>query len=137
MENYKHVPQLNTCHFSGRLTRDAEIVYATTGTGVVKFTVACSCGFGQNKRVEYLDFIKFNAEKLTPYLVKGKPVIIYNCEYQLRKWQDREGNQQSRPQFIAGQVVFHLQDNTGNNQQSQNSMPNQSSSNGMIDDAPF
>jgi len=126
---------MNSCHFSGRLVQDAQIHYSANGTSVTTFRLACECGFGQYQRTEFLDFVKFKGEKLAPYLVKGKPITVINSEFQLRKWQDKEGQTKSKPQFIAGQIEFHLQDSTKNKEQQNNQ--EQQSSNQFMDDAPF
>lgn len=86
---------MNICTFSGRLTRDAELRYTTSGKGVVNFTLAVDFGFGENKGSAFIDCVKWNGEKLEPYLTKGKPVIV-SGELQQESWQDKEGNKRSK-----------------------------------------
>ena len=41
---------LNVCTFTGRLGRDAEQKYLSTGTAVLEFSIAVDTGFGDKKR---------------------------------------------------------------------------------------
>ena len=112
---------MNICMFTGRLTRDAEIIYTNSGHAIMKFGFAINTGYGEKKVVHFLNCFKFlreNEEKLVPTLVKGKPLTI-TAEYQVAKWNDQEGKEQSRPEFRIIEWEYVMIDNTGKQEEKQ------------------
>ena len=101
---------MNSCHFSGRLTKDAEVQYTPSGVGITRYTVAVNSGYGDNKRADFFDCFQFKAENTAPYLTKGKPVTI-RAQYQLRVWDDKNtGQKRSKPEFLVQEMEFQQGD---------------------------
>lgn len=125
---------MNSCHFSGRLTADAELMYAKSGTSILKFTIANECGFGKFQRTEFIKCFKFNAEKLAQYLTKGKAIICSNCEFKLQTWEDQDGQKRSKPEFMVGQIEFQKGDPKNQSDSSQSMSSNEMNNHS---DVPF
>ncbi len=94
----------------GRLTRNAELKYTTSGAAVSKFSIAIN---QRRKRDDqwvdeshFFDIVLWgkSAESLNQYLVKGKQVGI---EGQLRqdRW-EQEGQSRSRVEIFATNVML-------------------------------
>lgn len=95
----------------GRLTRDAEIIDTNDGGHIIKFCMATDRFFkrkGEEERgTDFLDVACYiNSEdragqidRRVPQLTKGLLVSIFNGELQIDKWQDKDGNNRSRPQI--------------------------------------
>lgn len=108
---------MNICMFSGRLTRDAQLVNTNSGHSIMKFGFAVTVGFGDKKKTEFLDCFKFireNEVKVIPTLIKGKPLNII-CEFQTSKWTDKEGNERTKPEFRIVEWEYALNDSTQKN----------------------
>jgi single-strand DNA-binding protein len=94
----------------GRLTRNAELKYTTSGAAVSKFSIAINQR--RKKDDQWVDESHFfdivlwgkTAESLNQYLVKGKQVGI---EGQLRqdRW-EQEGQSRSRVEIFATNVML-------------------------------
>jgi single-strand DNA-binding protein len=73
---------LNLVSIIGRLTRDVELKYTTTGTAIAELSIACNRSVKRGESwetdVSYFDATMYGrmAEGLKPYLTKGKMVAI-------------------------------------------------------------
>lgn len=69
---------MNHAVFAGRLGRDAEVKYTTSGKAVCNFNIAVDVGFGDKKKTLWVQGTLWEekAEKLAQYLTKGKMVVI-------------------------------------------------------------
>lgn len=103
---------MNVCVFSGRLVKDAETRYTTSGTAVSNFTIAVDTGFGEYKRTDFIDCVLWKREKLAEHLKKGKAIIV-SGEYNSRKWEDKEGNKRVNIEIICRDVDFQQGDSAG------------------------
>lgn len=69
----------------GHLGGDAEFG-KTQKAEYISFSVAADCGYGEYKRTEWIDCIKFGSTKVGEYLKKGTKVYLagdcWNEEYQ-------------------------------------------------------
>lgn len=83
---------INQCNFIGRLGRDPEIRYTTSGKAVASFSIACSEKRGGEETTEWVNVVTWEklAEICGQYLVKGSLVFI-SGRMQTRKWQDKDG----------------------------------------------
>ncbi len=99
MANINHVVLV------GRLTRDAELKYISTGTAVSKFSLAIN----RRRKVDdqwtdeanFFDVVVWGktAEALTPYLLKGKQIGIQG-ELRQNRW-EQDGQPRSRVEINA------------------------------------
>lgn len=102
---------INHCTLIGRLTRDAELKYTTTGTAVSRFAIACNRRArtdGAGNKIEESDFFEVTlwgkqAEGLHHYLIKGKQVAIEG-RLQQDRWKDDQGQSHSRVGIIADNI---------------------------------
>jgi single-strand DNA-binding protein len=93
---------INQCNFIGRLGRDPEIRYTTSGKAVASFSIACSEKRGGEETTEWVNVVTWEklAEICGQYLVKGSLVFI-SGRMQTRKWQDKEGGTRYTTEIIA------------------------------------
>lgn len=96
---------MNTCIFSGRLTKDAETRFTQSGKCVCSFGLAVDTGYGDNKKTVFLNCSVWNKEALAQYLTKGKPIIVQG-EYTEREWQDKDGNNRKAAEIIVREIEF-------------------------------
>jgi len=95
---------MNVCHFSGRITKDAEIKTSAAGNETAFFTLAVDCGFGDKKRTEFISCKRFKPGGMAPYLIKGRAFVV-TCEYEESKW-EKDGQKHSRPTWIVRDMEF-------------------------------
>jgi single-strand DNA-binding protein len=97
----------------GRLTRDPELAYATTGSPVCHFTVATSRRYTKQdgQKVEQTTFLDVDAwkrlaEQCQQFLKKGRQVLVMGSLQQDR-WTDSKTQQpRSKIKLVAQQVQF-------------------------------
>lgn len=94
---------LNSVSLVGRLTRDCDVRYTTSGVCVGRFAVACNRM--KKGEVDYFDVSIFGklAENLKFYLSKGKQVAI-SGRLQQDRWTDKEDRPASRIGIVADNV---------------------------------
>ncbi len=132
---------VNVCAFAGRLTRDAELKYANSGTPICRFSIANNWSKKQGdqwtEEVNFFDCVMFGrrAEALQKYLTKGTQVTI-SCEARHDRWQDRDGNSRSKVSFVVDKLTFggSRGDNNGGNRGSRGG-GGQPSAQDIFDDA--
>ena len=76
----------------GRLTKDIESGFTTTGTEFAKCAIAVNSGYGDKKTVNFIDFTAWgkSAQFLSKNFSKGKPILIEG-ELKFETWQDKNG----------------------------------------------
>lgn len=79
---------MNVFTVAGRLTKDGELRFTSSGTPVLGFTVATDVGYGEKKHALFVRCSLWGkrAESLDPYLKKGMPITVYG-EADLREWE--------------------------------------------------
>lgn len=98
----------NSVLLIGRLTRDAELKYLSSGTAVCKFAIASNRSKKQGDsyvdEVSYFDIVLWgkSGEALNQYLVKGKQVAITGNLHQNR-W-EQDGQARSKIEVMAENV---------------------------------
>ncbi len=91
---------INSVVIIGRLTRDAELTYAGSGTAICKFSIANSYsrkqGDNWTEETSFFDAVLMGrrAEALHKYLVKGKQIGIHG-ELRQDRW-EQDGQRRSR-----------------------------------------
>ena len=99
---------INRVFLVGRLTRDAELRFTTSGTPVGKFAIAVNRskknGDQWDEEVHYFDIVLWGktAEALSKYLVKGKQVAI-DGELRQSRW-EQDGQHRSRVEIHAANI---------------------------------
>ena len=133
---------LNHVVLIGRLTRDAEIKYTSSGQAVCKFSIAVNRrkknGDQWEDEANFFDIVVWGrqGEALAQYLVKGKMVAI-DGELRQDRWQ-QDGQNRSKVEIIANLLQLLGGGNFNqNNQNSQyNSGGNSYNSNNSSNNAP-
>ena len=100
---------MNNVILIGRLVRDPELSYTTTGTAICKFTLAVDrpAGAGKDKTADFIRITVFNAqaENSNRYLKKGSKCAV-NGRIQTGSYKDRDGKTVSTFDVIANNVEF-------------------------------
>ena len=105
---------INTISIIGRLTRDADVAYTTTGVAVAKLSIAVN--HMKKEEVSFFEVKVFGklAENLKDYLRKGKQIGIEGYLKQER-W-EKDGQKFSKNIIMANSIELL----GGNNGSSQN-----------------
>lgn len=105
---------LNSCSFTGRLTKDAEVVtVGAKGTQITKFSMANNTGFGTYARTNFFNVQIWGKAgvAVSQYLTKGKQVAVTGV-LENNKWQDQNGASHDAWQLTASSVTL-LADSKG------------------------
>ncbi|MCX6362366.1 MAG: single-stranded DNA-binding protein [Armatimonadetes bacterium] len=99
---------LNRIVLIGRLTRDPEQSYATSGVAIAKFSVAVDRPIRNENGERDTDFIdcvafKQRAEFLHKYARKGRLVAVEG-RLQIRQWQAQDGSKRRSAEVVADNV---------------------------------
>ena len=101
---------INSVLIIGRLTRDAELKYSTSGTAISRLSIANTQSRKDGEQwVEeshFFDAVMFGrrADALQRYLVKGKQIAIQGVLRQDR-WQDKQtGQNRSRVEILVNDI---------------------------------
>lgn len=102
---------LNHITLMGRMVRDPELRKTGSGISVVSFTVACDRDFSSKDSTEKeADFIdctawRSTADFISKYFTKGRMIVV-DGRLQIRKWQDKEGNNRYSAEVVADRCYF-------------------------------
>lgn len=100
---------MNSVILIGRLCRDPELSYTTTGTAICKFTLAVDrpTRAGEEKTADFIRITVFNAqaENSNRYLKKGSKCAV-NGRIQTGSYKDRDGKTVSTFDVVANNVEF-------------------------------
>jgi len=102
---------MNRIILIGRLTRDPEMRYTPSGTGVASFAIANGKTFTQNgekkEQVSYFDCIAWSklGELIVEYCKKGHRIAIEG-RLQQRRWKDDAGNNRSAVEVVVENIQF-------------------------------
>ena len=120
---------MNKVILMGRLARDPEVRYSTSGKTVAKFSLAVDRKFKQDNgpTADFFNCTTFGkqAEFVEKYLKKGTKVVV-SGRIQNDNYTDKNGNQVYSTQIMVEEIEFaeskkaaSEQGGTNNNQQSQ------------------
>lgn len=143
---------LNRVELIGRLGRDPQLTYATSGQPICNFSVATDESYKdkEGERVERAEWHRVvifgrNAENAATLLKKGGLVFVEG-KLQTRKWEDKEGNTRYTTEVVGFRFISLSKDsNREESQHSAGDNTSQSSSAGSdsptdtdgLDDLPF
>ncbi len=101
---------INKAMLIGRLGKDPEVKYTSSGQAVAKFSIATDETYKdrngeQQRRTEWHNIVAWRrlAEICGEYLVKGKLVYIEG-PLRTRQWEDREGNKRTTTEIEAREM---------------------------------
>jgi len=105
------MPNANTVILMGHLTRDIEIKHTPKGTAVGKGGIAVNNGYGENKKVCFVDFTCFgnSAEAAAKYLSKGSAAYIEG-NLEMQEWNDKNTGAKRTKHAIVARVVQFVGD---------------------------
>lgn len=119
---------MNKVILMGRLARDPEVRYSTSGKTVAKFSLAVNRRFKQDNGpdTDFFNCTTFGkqAEFVEKYLKKGTKIVV-SGRIQNDNYTDKNGNQVYSTQIMVEEIEFaeskkaSEQGGTNNNQQSQ------------------
>ncbi len=92
---------INTCTFTGNLTRDAELKYTNSGTAICNFSLAVNEKYGETDHVSYFDFAiwgKF-ADAVSQYLNKGLSIAV-TAKAKQERW-EKDGVKKNKVAFTV------------------------------------
>ena len=125
---------INSCSFTGNLTRDAELKYTNTGTAICNFSLAVNEKYGDKDYASYFDFTiwgKF-AEAVNQYLLKGLPIAV-TAKAKQERW-EQDGNKRSKVKY---NVLSLRMFSKGGTQNQSNQTPPDNQTEQFEDDIPF
>lgn len=98
---------INKVILMGRLTKEPEIRYTSSGTAVSNFTVAVDDGYGDNKTTSFISCVAWgkSAEFVANYFTKGKMIIVVG-RLQTRTWEGQDGRKNYITEVVASEVSF-------------------------------
>ena len=108
---------LNRVVLIGRLTRDPELRYTSTGTAVTQFTLAVDRPFtssGGEKETDFIPIVTWRqlAENCANYLRKGRLCAVEG-RIQVRNYMNNEDKRVYVTEIIADNVRFLESNNSG------------------------
>lgn len=102
---------LNHIVLMGRLTRDPELRRTGSGIAVASFAIAVDRDFADKqsgkKETDFIEIVAWRntAEFVSKYFTKGRMAVVHG-RLQMRKWQDKNGNNRISAEVLADQVYF-------------------------------
>ena len=101
---------MNKVNLLGRLVKDPELRYTTSGTAVASFTLAVDRRFqkqGEERQADFINCIAWQktAEFVANYFTKGQMMAL-SGSIQVRNWEDSEGVKRYATEVIADEVYF-------------------------------
>ena len=101
---------LNHITLMGRLTRDPELRYTSSGIPVASFSLAVDRDFaqkGEEKQTDFIDIVAWRqtGEFVSKYFTKGSMAVV-SGRLQIRDWQDKDGNRRRSAEVVADNIYF-------------------------------
>jgi len=101
---------MNTVVLIGRLTRDPELRYVSSGQPVARFTLAVDRTFATERGKGAADFIpvvawRKSAELISTYLSKGRLVAVEG-RLQVRFYEAQDGRKLRAAEVVANRIQF-------------------------------
>lgn len=115
-------PRVNSVIISGRLTREAELRYTSSGTAVSKLPIAFDRSYQRGgewvQESSYMDVVVWDklAEKCAEELVKGSAVLVEGY-LKTHTYQDKNNQNRKVTEIVAFKVSFlEKSPNNGSNE---------------------
>lgn len=103
----------NTVTIVGNVTRDPELRYLTSGTGLAQFGVAVNRRYTRNgeqvEETSFFDVVCWRdlADNVSESISKGDRVIVYG-RLEQRSWETQDGDKRSKVEIVADEVAPSL-----------------------------
>ncbi len=107
---------LNHITIMGRLTKDPELRRTNSGKAVTSFTIAVDRNFAKGE-TDFVPCVSWDkqGEFVAKNFSKGKMIII-SGRFQIRKWNDKDGNKRETAEIVTEDVYFaDTKKDSGNN----------------------
>lgn len=107
------MPNVNSVHLIGHVTRDPELARTTSGTAVAKFGLAINRKIGKgDDRKEEVTFVDITAwsqtaELVNQYVRKGDPLYVEG-RLSLDTWEDKNGGGKRSKLYVTAERVEFL-----------------------------
>lgn len=107
------MPNINSVHLGGNLTRDPELKYLPSGTAVANFTIAVNRQWTdkstnqKKEEVSFIDCVAFAraAEVISEYMKKGRALYVEGRMKQDR-WESEDGQKRSKVRVVVDTFQF-------------------------------
>ena len=98
---------MNVMIISGNLGRDMEIRYTQNQKAIGSFSLPVKQGYGEHEKTSWVEvkILGDRAQKLQPYLVKGKEVTV-SGEFVFEQW-EKDGVKTGKPVLIMNHLDMH------------------------------
>lgn len=99
---------LNSCNFTGRLTKDARVKQVgSKGTSVAEFAIAINTGYGQYEKTTFIECQLWGvrADSLAQYLIKGTRVAVEGA-LEANNWEDQQGVMRTTYRLTLKDIVL-------------------------------
>lgn len=101
---------INKVILTGRLTRDPEMRYSTSGVAVTRFSIAVDRRYvkqGEQRQTDFINIVAFRgtAEFVSKWFTKGQAIAVVGS-LQSRRWEDENGKTQYGMDVVADEVHF-------------------------------
>lgn len=98
---------LNKVVLMGRLTADPEKRMTPSNTPVTSFTVAVERDYSKEKETDFINCVAWRstADFVSKYFSKGSMIVV-SGRLQVRKWQNKDGENRYSTEVIAESVYF-------------------------------
>jgi single-strand DNA-binding protein len=98
---------INNVTMIGRLTRDPELRYTSSGTSVASFNIAFNDKYLDNEKTYFFNCIAWGklGETIVKYFKKGEQIPISGKLTQ-RSWDDKAGNKRSTVEIQVSDIHF-------------------------------
>ena len=130
---------MNKVVLTGRLTKDAELGFiGATGTPKITYTLAVERSYQKDKNNKKVDFINCemigkHTEKLSPYVTKGKAILVEG-ELNIDNY-EKDGERRSFTKVKVDRLEFLASNNNNENKTNANTLDFQEV--GNDEDIPF
>lgn len=121
------MPNYNKVILIGHLSRDPETRIVGEHT-VTNFTLAVNSGYGEKKRVAFVDVEAWNkrGEVVEQYCQKGSALMVEG-EILQDNWEDQQGNNRSKLKVAAREIVL-MPKGSGSSSSDRNDKPDPTTS---------
>lgn len=106
---------MNIVILKGRLTKAPELRTTTNGVNVCTFSLAVPKTYARDE-VDFFDCVAWRgtADFISKYFEKGQEMLL-NGSVEVRKWQDKDGNNRYSTEIIVNNAEFCGAKATNNN----------------------
>lgn len=98
---------MNKVILLGRLARDPEVRYTQSGKAVASFSLAINEGYGENKKVVFINIVAWDklAETVGNHLSKGRQIMAEG-RIQTRTYDDKNGQKRYVTEVVMVNMEF-------------------------------